>query len=346
MTTLFSDKDGNLLKWNTKINDTTIKIGDTLTIEYKRIKIVSKNFDLLGKSQVMVINNVKFTQTKEKMMDTITYFNDDAKPEGKWYNRKKSINIGPFDPSDYGNPVCYFTPGYKGSIITIRTKFWELDDANKITQTTNIIQDFLKIGSTVPNPYGPYFQIADDIVGISGKILTCFVKHSELSDDHIIEFRIDEENKPFFEGYYLCLPEMPSNQKNEIKEIIKNYFIDDDNILIRKDNSEEYNSTYFVFRVSNNARNDLIDFDFAVSSSDLLNKLNQKHEDFIPDIIKISRDAYDMDLVQKIYDAYDNNDLNLVSALYKSLHHTKKQWFNKAFPIISDKIMDSNNNLN
>ncbi len=335
----FNDPEQKLQKWDKEIDGEAknITVGDFLTIEYKRIKIVSKKFDLIGKSKVMVVNHVKSVQTKEKVMDTITYFDDDVKPKGVWNHRKKSFAIGPFDPSEYGNPVCYFTPGYQGGVVTITTKFWEIDDPAIITGTASALQSCLSLISSAPaNPYGAYFEIADDVVGTSAKILTTFVKHTELSTEHIVEFRIDE-GVPIYEGLYICTPEV--DDINVRYEIVNEYFIDDD-ILVKKDGDRfvEYDKTYFVLRVSAAEREDLMDFDYMASSAELLDKLNKGSEDFMPSLLETTRGAFDMDLINDITNAYKEGDLQQVKALYNHLTGSRKEWFDESFPNIIDSI--------
>lgn len=346
MTTLFYDLNelnktgGKLLKLDSKVNIdnhlAAINIGDSLTIEYKRIKIVSDKFDWFGNSQLMVVNHIKTVQTKEKTVQSITYFDDDVKPKGPWYQKLKSFAVGPFDPSEYGNPVCYYTPGYQGDVITITTKFWEIDDATKITGITGDIQSCISLGTSSANPYGVYFQIADDLIGVGAKILTAFVKHSELADEHILELRIDE-GVPLLEGLYICLPEV--TDLNERNIIIQNYHIED-LILVKSENDKliEYNKTYFVLKLSKAIRKDLIDFDFTASSSDLLQKLNQKDESFVKTLVQTTRDAYDMNLLQEISEAYSQKNYPLVKALYNHIHPAKKEWFDVSFPDILKNI--------
>lgn len=341
MTTFYcnpNQPEHRLQKWDKDIDGEAkhISVGDFLTIEYKRIKIVSKHFDLIGKSQLMVVNHVKSVQTKEQMMETITYFDDDVKPKGDWNQRLKSFAIGPFDPSEYGNPVCYFTPGYQGGVITITTKFWEIDDPDVITGAASFIQNLLSLFSVAGNPYGAYFEIADSAVGCSAKILSSFVKHKELTTEHIVEFRIDE-GKPIYEGLYVCTPEV--DDINMRYQILDDYFIDDFH-LVKKDGDKlvEYDQTYFVLRVTAAERDDLMDFDYMASSAEILNKLNTGSEDFVPTLMETTRGAFDMAIINDITDAYKEGDLQQVKALYNHLSESRKEWFDESFPDITNSI--------
>ena len=85
MTTLYCNKSTGKLyrideRLGTKFSTSLIKIGDAVTIEYKRIKITSDQFDTFGTTDVMITTSVKSIQTKEKTMESITYYDKNVKP--------------------------------------------------------------------------------------------------------------------------------------------------------------------------------------------------------------------------------------------------------------------------
>ena len=341
MTTLFCNRAGKIFKWDDSLqpdqNNKSVNVGDYLTFEYKRIKIVSSKFDFFGKSKVMIVNYVKSVQTKEQTLQSITYYDTSAKPKGSKLNKYRSYGVGPFDPSDYGNPVCFFTPGYQGEVITLTTQFWEIDDADALNSTSSGIRGCISLGETSVNPYSIYFQIADEAVGVSSKILTSFIKHDKLSEDHISEFRIDE-GIPLLTGLYIGLPNV--DDINERNKILSEYHVEDFQLLknfVRPDGSTklvEYNSTYFILMISTRQRTDLIDFNYAASSSDLMNKLNNTPQDFVSSLTSVTRDAYDMNIISQIGDALSSSNNELAKALYQHLSSTKQALVQKLFPSV------------
>lgn len=345
MTTLFCNRAGIIFKWDENLhpdeNNKNVNIGDYLTFEYKRIKIVSSKFDFFGKSKIMIVNYVKSVQTKEQTLQSITYYDTNAKPKGSKLNKYRSYAIGPFDPSDYGNPVCFFTPGYQGEVITLTTQFWEIDDADALQNTSSGIQSCISLGESSVNPYSIYFQIADEAVGVSSKILTSFIKHDKLSEDHVTEFRIDE-GVPMLTGLYIGLPGV--DDMNERNKILSEYHIEDFQLLkniVCPDGTKklvEYNSTYFILMISTRPRTDLIDFNYAASSSDLMNKLNNEPESFISSLTSVTKDAYDMNIISQISSilSSDSTDSkNIVKALFQHLSTAKQEIVKKLFPNIT-----------
>lgn len=324
MTTLFLN-EGKLDKVNNVIPN--IKYGDPVTIEYKRIKLVSSKFDILGKSQIMIVNYVKTIQTKEKTLQSITYYDENVITDESWYKRKKSFAIGPFDPSEYGNPVCFYTPAYQNEEITINTQFWEIDKGNAVRDTLKVAQNCISLGKATP--YGTYFEIANELVGSSGKIITSFIKHKEMSKEHIFEFN----NENMSVGTYICLPQVKDiNIRNYI---IENYHIED-NMLVRKVNDliEEYGETYFILEMCKDKRDDLASFDYVSSSAELISLFNEKNDNFLTKFNDSMDAAYNMQLAEKINEAYKDNKMDVVNALYQHVPEGKKAWFDNLFPHI------------
>lgn len=332
-----------------------IQKGDPLTCEYRMISIISNNFDTLTQSEVMLVNYVKHSATKESAMQSITYYDDDAKTsdiniKGKWF---KKLKIGPFDSSEYGHPVFFHTSGYKGETVNITTKMWEVNDSSSLQKFFDIIKTGIGLAGSVSG--SPYLNIANTAFGISSQILVGFVQHEELCPNHTLELRLDSENHPLLEGKYICFP--GPIDLNHKYYIIENYKLID-NLLVTKDSNgqyHEYYKTYFVIKVTNEPREDLADFDFTASSADLLGKINSGKysvNDLTEDILTIQKDAYDLYLiktVQKDYDSYigaideDKEDLKQeLIASYKQLANSKDQleWFNTNFPHIKSEIQN------
>lgn len=314
---------------NVDCNNQKIVFGEPLIMEYKRIKLVSTKFDIFGKSQVMIVNYIKTTQTKEKSLSSVTYYDENVSPKKSFFSRKGTFEIGPFDPSQYGNPIFYYTPAYQNENIIINTQFWELDKEDAMDNIINGTQSCLSLGKISVNPYSKYFEIASDIIGNSKKIITGFIKHRELTNEHIFEIK---ENS--YTGYYICLPEIENI--NEKYDILKNYKIIDDHLV--KENTdllEEYDKTYFLIKISKDKRDDLQTFDYMSSSVELIDLFNKGNKDnFQAALFNTINDAYDMQLVNKINAAYNENNKDLVKALYQHIKLDKKNWFNDLFPQI------------
>lgn len=283
-------RHNELHKWdeNVLVMKEQVEIGNPLTIEFRRISITSKNFDLLGKSEVMIVNHVKTLSTKDKTVESITYYDDDAKTKGKFMGKKK-WSLNHFDPSEYGNPVCFHTPGYIGNVITITTKMWDIDKCNSMKSFLGTAAGLLKLAGTV----SPYIEIASSALGYSNRILNSVIKHDELCDEHVIELRLDS-SQPLVPGKFICLPDADINERDVV---LKEYFLEQ-NQLVRKvdEKFEEYPHTYFILKLSDKPKEDLIDFDFMASSADLLKDVQGDQEK----LLDVNRDSHDLKIIEEI----------------------------------------------
>lgn len=349
--------DGKLYHWNNDLveqfNDMLIVKGDSLTCEYRLISIVSDNFDNWSQSEIMLTNFVKHSTSKDAALESITYYDDDANTKTIVRNGKKyrKIKIGPFDSSEYGHSVCFHTPGYKGTTINITTKMWEINDSSSLSSLLNVIKEGVGLAGTAAGV--PYMNIVNNAFGISNQILIGFIQHSELCPNHTLELRLDSDNHPLLRGKYVCIPGL--DNLNEKIEIIQKYELVD-NLLVTTNSEglyQEYDKTYFVLKVSNKEREDLADFDFSASSSNLLSKINQKEinmDEICNDILKIQKDSYDLKLIKNVQEDYKNymntnseyieekeNLLRTFKASYKQLKNINKEqleWFEQNFESI------------
>lgn len=334
-----------------------IKKGDPLTCEYRTISVVSNKFDKWTASEIMLVNYVKnsITSKKDRAMESITYYDDDFVTEtviigGEEYRKAK---IGPFDSSEYGHPVCFHTPGYKGSTINITTKMWEVNENTALKKVLESVKQ--GIGMVGTATASPYLNIASTAFGISSQILVGYVKHEELCKNHTLELRMDSDNHPLLVGKYICIPGL--RNLNKKKNILENYFLKD-NILVRFDEEgkyREYVGTYFVIKVTNDEREDLTDFDFTASSADLLGKINTgtySPNEMANSVLKIQRDAHDLGLIKTVQNDYStymkavknmaNADeiedyKNELIASYRQLNGSSdnsREWFDANFPEI------------
>jgi len=320
---------GKLYIWDQNILNVTnckkINIGDPVKIEYRRVSISSEKLDKFGKSEIMVINYLRNIHTKKQSVESITYFDDNAQVHGPVFGRKK-WSVGEFDASEYGNPVCFYSPGYQGSVILLTTKLWELDDPGPISELFRIAKYIIGI---IPN--SPYMQLASSASGAICRILTASIDHDEIAE-HTIEFRQDSR-LPFVEGKYICLPGIDLNKRNKILNkyrleenvLVKNKIINGKNTII------EYGGNYFILKVGINKDPLLEDFDFIASSSELLKKLNNEPISVQHDIISINKSDYIINLIQKIQENITSGDYQLANSLYKHLPSNWQYLFENKF---------------
>ena len=341
MTTLFCDKlTGKIFRWNDKsIESKTINYGDPLSLEYVKIRLVTNKFNFFRKNRIMVIDNIKSNQTKEIMSDSITYYDDNVLPK-KFTdgNPNKYFDIEEFDPTKYGCPYFYYTPSYQNNGIVFTTRIFKIDSDDMAQKLFNCLHNIFTVGSKIPN-YGLLCQLADNIVIDASDMLTkLFDGGKQLTNNHVINFEYDNEDKKIYIGYYLCLPNVLEPQN--IDKIISNFRIEDQK-LIRinsKGDKVEFGDTYYLIELKNIKRIDLNDFDYSASSNELLLSLKKSDDHGVEKFSKITKDASDMDLIKQIFELYSKDDKNSVEIknLYNHLHD--KNWFKMNFPKISDII--------
>lgn len=332
-----------------------ISVGDPLTVEFKRVRIVSNKFDMFGKSEVMIVNHVKNRATKDRAMQQITYYDDSADTKriakSKGIGGKKSYTVDVFEADEYGCPIVIHLPGYESTIIDITTQFWEIDDTHMIADITGLIQKGLSlIGAAVPG-YGAYFTIASGIAGVGSRIIASAIQHRELAPDHTLQLRMDDAKKPLYVGIYICVP---GTDINEMDVIARDYIVRDYQLL-RKNASTglwvEYEGTYFVLNISNDKRADLADFDYTASASDILSKLYNPSTDntqaLHADIVNLASDSYKLGLLKILQQKYATyvatpetsadraGQLAVLKALYNQIPKDEVDWFNSTVPQIA-----------
>lgn len=335
----FSRSVNRIFKWNkipTSIQQNSpllprfVRMGDAISIEYKKIRIVSKKFDMFGPSEIAIINNIRTIQTKEISPDNIIYYDKSVIP--KKLNKEKVVDIDTFNPGEYGNSICYYSPSYQNNPITICTKFYEISERFGIL---NGVSKLLTFGSAVPK-YGLYFSLAGEFLQGVDTILDKLTYKRELINDHVIEFDSSEIDRPLYYGSYICLP---SCTQEDIKNILNNYVLDD-NTLINTSDESVYDKSYFVLELNNIRDKSLYDFDFNYNANELLNKLDKRDKTGMEEFIQTSADSYNFKIIQDIVATINNPDTNkdLIPALYNRLSDKHQQWILQAFPNISGYI--------
>ncbi|ARF10251.1 hypothetical protein Hokovirus_1_130 [Hokovirus HKV1] len=334
MSILFYDKIDNTLckfkknKHNTSLHDKDIiNYGDPIVFEYKKINIRSKYFNMIGSTNIMITNNIKTIQTKEITQDSITYYDKNVYPKGSFTDKYRTYSINTFDPSEYGNSICYYTPGYNLGTIIMATKFWKIVDDNIIDMIGNLIKF---ITSNTPQLV-PYITLIDGVVDNTTSILSLINDNKPLIDTHIIEFNQDN----LVAGIYICLPLL---SVKELQDFINDWYLDTNSYTIIKKNDEnltEYDDTYFILEVSKNNRNDLLDFDFSASSNELLDKLHKNIDVSIKDFIQIAKNANDTDYIKQIIELMNNTiDKAKIKYLYNHLSKNNQSWISQMYPDI------------
>lgn len=355
MTSFFS-LNGKLYNRSDKIDNVKkINVGDPLCIEYKAFNIISDNFDRFGKSEIIIANHVKNTASKDRILQSITYYDDDARIIKKFGSSRGKYKIEKFDASEYGYPVCFYTPGYQGTVLNITTKIWEVDDRSKVSSVVKILS--LGLAGVEKIYATPFIPLINEALGICSTIITNVNDHKELCDDHTIEFRVDSHNpsysytEPIYEGLYVCIPGyMDINKK---KEIIRDYIVEDYGLYnidnVNEGHYIEYPESYFIIQVVSIERKDLGDFDFTASATELVAKITNKSsntEELTQQVLSMSKNAYDLGLIEILTNTYNkylkthsSDDKAQVIALYKQLSNSDKfSWFNSHFPDIVNLI--------
>lgn len=338
MSILYFNKLSNkICKWNKvdRVSDKTlipktIKLGDPLSIQYKRIRILSNKFDWIGDSEVAIINNIRTSQTKEAAPDNIVYYDKSVTPKRSGKNRV--MDIDRFDPGEYGNSICYYTPSYQNNDISICTKFYEIDERFGII---NAASKLLGLGNTVPN-YGVYFSLAGQFLEGIDKILDRLTFKNKLTEDHVIKFDSNDTERPLYYGSYICLP---TCEHDDLKHIVENYILDDTDLLNIKDNTL-FDKTYFVLELADIRDPSLYDFDFNYNANELLNKLNNRDKVGMNEFLQTNADSYNFKIIQNIISSVD--DKSISNSLYNRLSPEYKGWFDKTFPQISSVINSDN----
>lgn len=274
-----------------------IKIADQLTIDFIRIFVKSKHFDKIGLSEVMIVNHVKTIQTKERSVESIVYYDNDAKVINKKY-----WETGPFSNDEYGNSVCYHTEGYIGNDISMTFKIWELNSKNTFDELFSFVKNIFKL-----SPNTQVSNIVSTGLDISQKILNNNIQHKELCKEYTLKLQGD-----ILLGKYIIFPNLSFI---ESKEIIQNASIEHD-LLIDKNTSKHINQTYYIINISNDKRVDLIDFDYLASSNELIKLLNNNGNN---EILDINNNSHSFKLLKEYFDYTNENENEKAKAIKKQL---------------------------
>ena len=326
--------------WTQKVStkENQIDIAQPVTMEYRRIHICSPKFDTFGKSEVMIVSHIRNAQKKERSMENIVYSDNDVKP--KKINGLETFSVGPFDTSKYGHPVFFHTPGYQGTVLTITTKMWELDSPSKFAE----FMEKITAGLGLIQAVSPYFVIIDRVFNVATSVICGQIDHDELAPSHTLEFRLNDHERPFVSGKYVCVPALESLKQKY--DLLENYYIED-NLLVNSE-MQEYPHTYFIIEVSTNKRDDLADFDFTASSAELMKNFQPSLNDTNSDeLIKVNKESYDFQLIQLVIDSYEkwiddeDDDGSKLLALYRQLRGESKKMFDDNFGYVWDNMSEA-----
>jgi hypothetical protein len=318
---------GKIFKLNKiPIGPKRVEYGAPLCIEYKNFRIVSKKFDFFGASEVAIINNIRVKKTKEISPDNIIYYDKKATP------KDNVLDIDIFNPSQYGNSVCYYARSYQGNNINICTKFYEIDERFGILKG---ISDLMHLGGKFPK-YGLYLSLTGTFLDGVDKILDKLTYKRELIPDHVVEFNSKDPFKPLYYGSYICLPEWGDD---DIKEIVDNYILDDD-VLIHNTLGTVYKKSYYVLDLNDTNDPELYDFDLSYNANELLHNLNNHDKTSLEKFVQINSDADNLTTIQNITTKLKepNPDHLIITGLYNKLSPIHKNWLKETFPDLITKI--------
>jgi hypothetical protein len=364
MFVLFANKStGKIYKWKPSIQTSKlIDPGTPMTIEYKKIKLVSDNFDRFGKSQIMITNTVKTEHSKEYLTENIVYYDKEVVPIKIIGTNKAYHIISSFNHNKCSNEVCYYNPGFLASnTVTITTKFWEIDDPSFVTRVVNYMKQFLSFTKCIPSPITSYINIADSVIGTAGNLVISLINNKELAKEQTIEFSGNNESKPLHLGYYICLPNI--TDINLVNEVVDTYYLDENTLVTKnqEDNIVEFDDSYFIMEVSNDERNELHDYEFITHSNNLINNIikhshvssentgiyhsvidpKDKEEDHdIKEFIQINKECNDFKTIKHISQMINDPTVNqsTIKSAYNHLSYENKRWFNAVLPNYYEKF--------
>ncbi len=325
---------------NLPVGVTLIKVGDPLCVEYKSINIVSSKFDRIGKSEIIIANNVKNVASKDRTVQSVTYYDEDARVIKKHIGSSKGVyKVTNFDASEYGYKTCAYFPGYQGTALSITTKMLEVDDYSSLSKVFKLLT--LGVSSIGQLSGSPLIPLVNEAMLLCSTLITNLDAYTELCEEHTLALYT---GAPV--GLYVCIPEL--TDINLKKKLIQDYIVEDLGLYqVINGIYSEYNDSYFILEVSNQPRKDLCDFDFAASTADVISKITSKDVNVTDQIVTLSRQAYDMGLIQVVTGAYQTYlasgldvDKQQLVALYRQLASGPMlSWFNGHFPGIAYALL-------
>lgn len=294
MATLFINKGGVLTRLS-ETKSTQVSLNTAFSLEYDRIKIISNKFDLIGSSEIAIVNNIRTSMTKDISPDNLVYYDPNCKTKKfkKSFNYKY-VDIKDFNPANYGNKVFFYTQSYDGNDINLCTNFYEIDKINLF----NDIGSLLTFTSSYTN-YGMYFNLAGQLIKGIGDIYNKLNFKKDLIDPHVVEF----ESDTLFEGKYLCLPEIDENEENFI---IENCIICNEDLILKSTN-EIYNKSFFILKLECGIKKDYLDFDFLSDSTIMLQKLTQKDDETLNKFVQNNKNSYELGQIKNILEKINCN---------------------------------------
>ena len=324
MATLYFSRLGSKIFKLNKIplGQTIVEHGAPLSIEYKNFRIKSKKFDFIGDSEIAIINNIRTKVTKEPSPENIVYYDKKANP------KDNILDIEVFDPSEYGNSLCYYTRSYQGTNISICTKFYEIDERFGILSG---ISDLLHLGGKIPR-YGLYFSLTGTFIDGVDKILDRLTYKRELLPEHTVEFSCKNLDRPLYYGSYICFPEI---KQQDLNNVLDNYVLDD-NTLVHNISGEIYKDSYYVLELNNIDDPTLYDYDFSNDTNELLHKLDSHDKNSLQKFVQINSDAQNFSIIKTLIAKLSDptSDKLILLSLYNKLTPTHKNWLNDNFPQI------------
>lgn len=342
---LQNKKNGQLLA-SQECPPPVVQIGDPLTIQFEKLRVVSAQFDTFGSSEILVVNNIKNNCTKERALDSVTYYDPNVRPTKTVINNKKykTWTLNTFDADKYGNPTIFHTPGYQGTDITVTTNIYEIDDPNIFLKILQHLGSSLSTTlSIVPTIYTSIFS---HIIGLTTFMVENMDHYRKIVPSHTFTFGINNKF-PLYTGEYLCVP--GEGTLDQMMSFCSEYRVEEEMLVKRASDGTytEFPSTYYLMKIDNCPHEYLDDFDFVASSADLLKMLpSQSSTTNVDNLVQVSRESYDLQLIKLVKDAYDKwstsqslEDKQMLTALYRQLGKSGcVEWFNNCFPDVGQKL--------
>ena len=277
-----------------------VEIGDPLTISCEYVQFRCPNArQLLKPTDVLLTANVRNCVSRDRCLESIITYDQNARfirNVSGTTDHTYTYRAGPFDVSEYGHPILFYTPGYEGSDIFVTLKAHAI--RNSPTRWVDTVVDGMKsivgIASSTLVAAPLYGQILSSLgsatLGAGGALLKRALQHNTQMFDPVtlkLTSRFNHDmsaDEPLVKGKYIVLVHndnddlILSSVNNGEKALcddgtsIYDYFLDGNRLVHRKKNTF-YTKSYFVLSVDTSERRELRDFDFTSMCMEMVKEL-------------------------------------------------------------------------
>lgn len=273
-----------------------VEIGDPLTITCEYVQFRCPNArQLLKPTDVLLTANVRNCVSRDRCLESIITYDRNARfiRNVTGADHTYTYRAGPFDVSEYGHPILFYTPGYEGSDVFVTLKAHAI--RNSPTRWVDTVVDGMKsmvgIASSTLVAAPLYGQILSSLgsatLGAGGALLKRALQHNTQMFDPVtlkLTSRFNHDmsaDEPLVKGKYIVLihndddPILFNSDKGERDgdgTSIYDYFLDG-NRLVHRTKNTFYTKSYFVLSVDTSERRELRDFDFTSMCMELVKEL-------------------------------------------------------------------------